>query len=189
MSIGAIAVRPDDPDVVYVGTGEGAVRNSISIGDGIYRSTDGGTTWTHLGLTDTERFSRIAIHPHNPRIVFAAAMGHAWGRNEERGLFRSTDGGDTWERVLYRNETTGASDVAIDPLDPDIVYAGMYDYRRRPWHFRSGGPGSGLFRSTDGGNSWTRLTDPALANGLPGNGVVGRVGSACTRRTRIASTR
>ena len=176
LSIGAIAVRPDDPDVVYVGTGEGAVRNSISIGDGIYRSTDGGATWTHLGLADTERFSRIVIHPHNPEVVFAAAMGHAWGPNEERGLFRSTDGGDTWERILYRNETTGASDVAIDPLNPDLVYAGMYDYLRRPWHFRSGGPGSGLFRSTDGGTSWTRLTDPALANGLPGTGVMGRVG-------------
>ena len=176
LSIGAIAVLPDDPDVVYVGTGEGAVRNSISIGDGIYRSIDGGATWTHLGLTDTERFSRIVVHPRNPRIVFAAAMGHAWGPNEERGLFRSADGGNTWERVLYRNETTGASDVAIDPLNPDIVYAGMYDYLRRPWHFRSGGPGSGLFRSADGGNSWTRLTDPALANGLPGAGVIGRVG-------------
>ena len=176
LSIGAIAVRPDDPDVVYVGTGEGAVRNSISIGDGIYRSTDGGATWTHLGLADTERFSRIVIHPRDPRIVFAAAMGHAWGPNEERGLYRSRDGGDTWERVLHANETTGASDVALDPLDPDIVYAGMYDYLRRPWHFRSGGPGSGLFRSTDGGDSWTRLTDPALENGLPGAGAIGRVG-------------
>ncbi|MDE2805971.1 MAG: hypothetical protein OXN18_12580 [Gemmatimonadota bacterium] len=176
LSIGAIAVHPDDPDVVYVGTGEGAVRNSISIGDGLYRSTDGGATWTHLGLTDTERFSRIVIDPENPEILFAAAMGHAWGPNEERGLFRSSDGGDTWERVLYVNETTGASDVAIDPLNPDIVYAGMYDYLRRPWHFRSGGPGSGLFRSADGGNSWTRLTDPGLENGLPGTGVIGRVG-------------
>ena len=176
LSIGAIAVHPDHPDVVYVGTGEGAVRNSISVGDGLYRSTDGGATWTHLGLTDTERFSRVVIHPHNPEVIFAAAMGHAWGPNEERGLFRSTDGGDTWERILYINETTGASDVAIDPINPDIVYAGMYDYLRRPWHFRSGGPGSGLFRSSDGGDSWTRLTDPALANGLPGNDVIGRVG-------------
>lgn len=176
LSIGAIAVGPDDPDVIYVGTGEGAVRNSISVGDGLYRSTGGGAAWTHLGLTDTERFSRIVIDPENPEIIFAAAMGRAWGPNEERGLFRSSDGGDTWERVLYVNETTGASDVAIDPLDPDIVYAGMYDYLRRPWHFRSGGPGSGLFRSADGGDSWTRLTDAALANGLPGTDVIGRVG-------------
>ena len=176
LSIGAIAVHPENPEVVYVGTGEGAVRNSISIGDGIYKTTDGGETWSHLGLTDTERFSRIVIDPGSPEIIFAAAMGHAWGPNEERGLFRSTDGGATWERVLYMNETTGASDVAVDPLDPDIVYAGMYDYLRRPWHFRGGGPGSGLFRSTDGGDSWTRLTDPALDNGLPGAGLVGRVG-------------
>ena len=176
LSIGAIAVHPDDPDLVYVGTGEGAVRNSISVGDGLYRSTDGGATWAHLGLTDTERFSRIVFHPENPEIVFAAAMGHAWGPNKERGLFRSRDGGDSWENVLYVNETTGASDVAIDPLNPDIVYAGMYDYLRRPWHFRSGGPGSGLFRSTDGGTNWIRLTDPTLANGLPGTDVIGRVG-------------
>ncbi len=176
LSIGAIAIRPDDPNVVYVGTGEGAVRNSISFGDGIYRTNDGGATWTHLGLTDTERFSRIVIDPEDPETVFAAAMGHAWGPNEERGLFRSRDGGDTWQRVLYTNETSGASDVAIDPLDPAIVYAGMYDYLRRPWHFRSGGPGSGLFRSTDGGDTWVRLTDPALRSGLPGAGLVGRVG-------------
>ena len=176
LSIGAIAVPPTDPEVVYVGTGEGAVRNSISFGDGIYKTTDGGRTWGHLGLTDTERFSRIAIDPDDPETVFAAAMGHAWGPNAERGLFRSRDGGATWQKVLYVNATTGASDVAIDPSDPDIVYAGMYDYLRRPWHFRSGGPGSGLFRSTDGGDTWTRLTDPTLDNGLPGAGLLGRVG-------------
>jgi photosystem II stability/assembly factor-like uncharacterized protein len=176
LSIGAIAVHPRDPDVVYVGTGEGAVRNSISIGDGIYKTTDGGETWTHLGLPDSERFSRIVINPLNTDEVFAAAMGHAWGPNEERGVFRSRDAGATWERVLYQNETTGASDVAIDPLNPSIVYAGMHDYLRQPWHFRSGGPGSGLFRSADGGDTWVRLTDPELENGLPGTGLIGRVG-------------
>jgi photosystem II stability/assembly factor-like uncharacterized protein len=176
LSIGAIAIRADDADVVYVGTGEGAVRNSISYGDGIYRTTDGGQSWTHLGLEDTERFSRIVIHPEDPRIVYAAAMGHAWGPNAQRGLYRSTDGGDTWDRILFVNETTGASDVAIDPEDPRIVYAGMYEYLRRPWHFRSGGPGSGLYRSMDGGDTWTKLTDPALENGLPGAALVGRVG-------------
>jgi photosystem II stability/assembly factor-like uncharacterized protein len=176
LSIGAIALHPGDPDVVYVGTGEGAVRNSISIGDGIYKTTDGGRTWAHLGLRDTERFSRIVVDASDPDLVFAAAMGHAWGPNQERGLFRSVNGGATWERVLYVGETTGASDVAIDPENPDIVYAGMHDYLRRPWHFRSGGPGSGLYRSTDGGDTWTRLTDPALDNGLPGKGLLGRIG-------------
>jgi len=178
LSIGAIAVRPDDPNVVYVGTGEGAVRNSISFGDGIYKSTDGGKSWTHLGSKDSERFSRIIIHSKNPRIVFAAAMGHTFGPNAERGLYRTQDDGRTWQRVLFVNETTGASDVAIDPHDPNIVYAGMYDYLRKPWHFRSGGPGSGLYRSTDGGITWTKLTDPALRNGLPGARLIGRVGVA-----------
>lgn len=181
LSIGAIAVDPTDPDVVFAGTGEGAVRNSISFGDGMYRTTDGGQSWTHVGLEDTERFARIAIDPMNPRTVFAAAMGHAFGPNPERGIYRSTDGGETWERVLFVSETTGASDVAIDPSDPSIVYAGMYDYMRKPWHFRSGGPGSGLYRSSDGGTTWTRLTDPALRNGLPGARLIGRVGVSIHR--------
>jgi photosystem II stability/assembly factor-like uncharacterized protein len=176
LSIGALAVQPDNPDVIYVGTGEGFVRNSISFGDGIYKSTDGGKSWRHLGLLDTERFSRIVIHPSHPDTVFAAAMGHAFGRNTERGVFRSTDGGVTWQRVLYVDDTTGASDIAIDPQDPAIVYAGMYDYQRRPWHFRSGGSGSGLYRSADGGSTWTKLTDPALHNGLPGARLLGRIG-------------
>jgi photosystem II stability/assembly factor-like uncharacterized protein len=181
LSIGAIAVQPDNPDVVYVGTGEGFVRNSISYGDGIYKTSDGGRTWTHLGLRDTERFSRIVIHPSNPQIVFAAAMGHAFGRNAERGIFRSTDGGATWTRTLYVDDTTGASDVAIDPQQPNIVYAGMYDYERKPWHFRSGGPGSGLYRSADAGVTWKKLTDPALRNGLPGVKLLGRIGVAISR--------
>ena len=121
LSIGAIAVQPDNPDVVYVGTGEGAVRNSISFGDGIYKTTDGGRTWKNLGLTDSERFGRIVIHPSNPQVVLAAALGHAFGPNQERGVFRSTDGGATWQRTLFVNESTGASDVAIDPQDPNIV--------------------------------------------------------------------
>lgn len=181
LSIGAIAVAPDNPDVVYIGTGEGFPRNSISFGDGIYKTLDGGKTWKHLGLKDTERFSRIVIHPTNPQIVLAAAMGHAFGPNEERGLYRSTDGGATWKRVLYVNPTTGASDVAFDPKDPNIVYAGMYDYLRQPWHYRSGGPGSGLYRSADGGVTWTKLTDPALKNGLPGAKLLGRIGISVSR--------
>jgi photosystem II stability/assembly factor-like uncharacterized protein len=181
LSIGAIAVQPDNPDVVYVGTGEGFVRNSISYGDGIYKSVDGGRTWKHLGLRETERFSRVVIHPSQPQVVLAAAMGHAFGRNPERGIFRSADGGATWTRTLYVDDTTGASDVAIDPQDPNIVYAGMYDYQRQPWHFRSGGPGSGLYRSSDGGVTWKKLTDPALHNGLPGAKLLGRIGVAISR--------
>jgi photosystem II stability/assembly factor-like uncharacterized protein len=176
LSIGAIAVQPDNPDVVYIGTGEGAVRNSISFGDGIYKTTDGGRSWKHLGLQKSERFSRIVIHPANRQIVLAAAMGKAFGPGEERGIYRTTDGGATWTRTLYTNDSSGASDVAIDPGDPNIVYAGMYDYQRKPWFFRSGGPGSGLYRSSDGGVTWTKLTDPALKNGLPGARLIGRVG-------------
>jgi len=176
LSIGAIALQPDNPDVVYVGTGEGAVRNSISFGDGIYKSTDGGRTWAHLGLEKTERFSRIVVDPRNPQTVLAAALGRAFGPNKERGMYRSTDGGKTWRQTLFVNDSTGASDVAIDPKDSNIVYAGMYDYLRQPWAFRSGGPGSGLYKSVDGGVTWKKLTDPALKNGLPGARLIGRIG-------------
>jgi len=182
LSIGAIAVQPDNPDVVYVGTGEGAVRNSISFGDGVYKTTDGGRSWTHLGLAASERFSRLAIHPTNANIVLAAAMGRAFGAGGERGIYRSEDGGATWQRTLHVNETTGASDVAIDPQDPNIVYAGMYEYQRRPWTFTSGGPGSGLYRSADGGLTWKKLTDPSLGNGLPGAKLLGRIGVSIHRK-------
>ncbi len=182
LSIGAIAIQPDNPDVVYVGTGEGAVRNSISFGDGIYKTTDGGRSWKHLGLKASERFSRIVIHPTNPAIVIAAAMGPAFGAGGERGIYRSADGGATWQRTLHVNDTTGASDVAIDPQDPNVVYAGMYDYLRQPWAFRSGGPGSGLYRSADGGLTWKKLTDPSLQNGLPGAKLIGRIGLSIHRK-------
>jgi photosystem II stability/assembly factor-like uncharacterized protein len=181
LSIGAIAVQHDNPDVVYVGTGEGAVRNSISFGDGIYKTTDGGRTWKHLGLAASERFARICIDPSNPNVIIAAAMGRAFGSGGERGIYRSADGGATWTRTLHGNETTGASDVAIDPQDSRIVYAGLYDYQRQPWSFRSGGPGSGLYQSTDGGVTWKKLTDPALANGLPGARLIGRIGISVHR--------
>lgn len=174
-SIGAMAIDLSNPEIIYVGTGEGDPRNDISYGDGIYRSDDGGETWNHLGLSNSERFSAIAINPDNPQIVYAAAMGTAWAPNEERGLFRSTNGGDTWEKILYVNSTTGASSVCINPENPNIIYAGMYDYLRQPWHFRSGGPGSGLYRSLDSGDTWELITDPNLNNGLPGEKVLGRV--------------
>ncbi len=180
LSVGAIALDPRNPQVIYVGTGEGNPRNSASFGDGIYKSFDGGKTWQHLGLRRTERFSRIIVNPLDPNIVFAAAMGHEWGPNTERGVYRSTDAGRTWKRVLYVNDTTGASDICFDPQNPNILYAGMYDYLRRPWHLRSGGPGSGLYRSTDGGSTWVKLTNPALHNGLPTD-TLGRIGVRVSR--------
>ncbi|MHB8095590.1 MAG: WD40/YVTN/BNR-like repeat-containing protein [Candidatus Aminicenantales bacterium] len=176
LSIGAVALSPGDPDTIYVGTGEGNLRNCISFGDGIYKSTNGGKTWTNLGLKDSERFTRIVVNPKNPKVVYAAAMGHLWGPNKERGLYRSNDAGATWKQVLYVNEQTGASDVAIDSKDPNIVYCGMYEVLRRPWNLQSGGLGSGLYRSADGGETWTKLTDPKLGNGLPGKKLIGRIG-------------
>jgi photosystem II stability/assembly factor-like uncharacterized protein len=176
-SIGAIAVSPANPDEVYIGTGEGFPRYPASYGDGVYKSEDGAKTWKRVGLEKTERIARIAIDPEDAKIVLVAAMGHEWGPNEERGVFRSTDGGTTWTRTLFVNPTTGASDVEFDPKDPKIVYAGMFDYRRYPWLIRSGGAGSGLYRSEDGGATWTRLNDPKLENGLP-DGLVDRVGVA-----------
>ena len=181
LSVGAVALAPDNPDNVYIGTGEGFPRNSTSVGDGIYKTTDGGLTWKHVGLTDTERFSRIIVSPKDSRVVFAAAMGHEWDPNEERGVFRSTDGGANWKRVLYVNPTTGASDICFEADNPDVLYAGMYDYLRKPWHYRSGGPGSGLYRSADGGATWVRLTDPILHNGLPGAKLLGRIGVSASR--------
>jgi photosystem II stability/assembly factor-like uncharacterized protein len=176
-SIGAIAISPANPDEVYVGTGEGFPRYPTSYGDGVYKTVDGAKTWTHVGLEKTERIARIAIDPSNPKTLLVAAMGHEWGPNPERGVFRSTDGGSSWKRVLFVNDTTGASDVQFDPKHPNIVYAGMFDYMRYPWLIRSGGDGSGLYRSTDAGETWTRLTDPKLQNGLP-TGLIDRVGVA-----------
>lgn len=175
LSLGAIALAPSDPSVVYLGTGEGNPRNSTSIGDGVYVSTDGGEAWSHAGLEDTERISRIRVHPGRPGTVWVGAMGHLWGPNEERGVYRSTDGGRTWRQVLYVDGNTGVADLALDVSNPRILFAAMWDFRRRPWHFRSGGPGSGLYRSKDGGDTWERLTDPALENGLPA-GPLGRIG-------------
>ncbi|MGI9625375.1 MAG: VPS10 domain-containing protein [Longimicrobiales bacterium] len=177
LSLGAVGLAPSDHNVLYLGTGENNPRNSTSIGDGLYRSTDRGKNWTHIGLENTERIARIRVHPTNPDIVWVAALGHAWGPNEERGVFRSVDGGATWQKVLYVDENTGAADLALDPANPRILYAAMYDYRRRPYHFRSGGPGSGLYKTTDGGETWTELTDAALDNGLP-EGPLGRIGVA-----------
>lgn len=159
-SVGDIAVHQGDTSVVWVGTGERANRQSTSWGDGVYKSTDGGETWSHMGLRESYHVGRIRMHPLDPDIVYVAAMGRLWGPNEERGLYKSVDGGETWEKVLHVDENTGVVDVALDPRDPEIVYAASYQRRRRPHGFNGGGPGSGLWKSTDGGSSWTKLGPP-----------------------------
>lgn len=168
-SIGDMAVEPGNPDVVYVGTGEANVRNSVSFGVGVYKTTDGGKTWKHLGLNDTRHISRIVINPADPRKVYVAAIGHAFGPNEERGVFMSEDGGATWKKSLYLDDRHGASDLDIDPQNPNILYAGMWYFDRKQWTHRSGDEKGGLYRSTDGGKSWTKLT-----KGIPT--LTGRIG-------------
>jgi photosystem II stability/assembly factor-like uncharacterized protein len=161
-SIGALAVAPSDPNVVWAGTGETFIRSNVSIGNGIYRSTDGGETWQQMGLDNTGRIGRIVIHPTNPDIVYAAALGHAYSPQEERGVYRTTDGGRTWERVLFVDRNTGASDLVMDPNNPRILFAGMWQLDIKTWGRESGGPGSGLFMSRDGGDTWTRLEGKGL---------------------------
>ncbi|MGH7475048.1 MAG: VPS10 domain-containing protein [Longimicrobiales bacterium] len=175
-SVGDIELHQRDTSIIWVGTGERANRQSTSWGDGVYKSTDGGRTWTNMGLADSHHVGRIRMHPENPDIVYVAAMGHLWGPNEERGLYKSTDGGRTWRKVLYVDEDTGVVDVAIDPEQPEVLYAASYQRRRRACCFHGGGAGSALWKSTDGGETWRRLT-----NGLPG-GIWGRIGIDIYRR-------
>ncbi len=179
-SVGAIALHQRDTSIVWVGTGERANRQSSSWGDGVYKSTDGGETWTNMGLRDSKHIGRIALHPDDTELVHVAAMGHLWGPNEERGLYRSRDGGESWEAILQIDDNTGVVDVALDPEDPNIVYAASYQRERRPWAFHGGGPGSALYKSTDGGESWERLTGPGIARGLP-EGEIGRMGISIYR--------
>ncbi|MBS1560712.1 MAG: glycosyl hydrolase [Bacteroidetes bacterium] len=168
-SIGAIAIDQARPDTVWVGTGESWTRNSTSVGDGVYRSYDGGKTWSFVGLPKSERIARIQIDPKDPRRVFVAVTGALWSDSKDRGLYRTTDGGATWENVLFTNERSGCADVVMDTTDPNVLYAAMWEFRRTPYSFASGGPGSGLYRSADGGTTWTKLT-----NGLP-QGDLGRI--------------
>ena len=185
-SVGAIALHQRDTAIVWVGTGERANRQSSSWGDGVYKSTDGGATWTNMGLRDSRHIGRIALHPDDADLVYVAAMGHLWGPNEERGLYRSRDGGTTWQPILQIDEHTGVVDVALDPSDPNIVYAATYQRARRAWGFHGGGPGSALYRSMDGGDSWERLSGPGATNGagaargLP-EGDLGRIGISIYR--------
>jgi len=169
-SVGAIAVAPSNHDIIYVGTGEAAPRGDITYGDGVYKSTDGGKTWNHVGLEDTRQIGALIVDPDNPDIVLVAALGHAFGPNAERGLFRTADGGKSWTKVLYRDQQTGAIDVSFDPHNPKIVFAALWQARRQPWNFSSGGSGSGLYRSADGGITWKQLS----GNGLPA-GILGRI--------------
>src|SRR5690242_17105164 len=151
-SIGAIALAPSNPNIIYVGSGEGLQRPDLSTGDGIYKSTDAGKTWTHLGLRDGQQIPALALDPRNANRIFAAVLGHPYGANTERGLFRSTDGGQTWQKVLYIDENTGASDVQIDPSNPQVIYASLWEARQGPWEFGNeySGAHGGLFKSTDG---------------------------------------
>ncbi|MEM6706931.1 MAG: hypothetical protein AAF690_29765 [Acidobacteriota bacterium] len=173
-AIGAVAIDQNAPDTVWVGTGEGNPRNSVSVGRGLYRTHDGGQTWDLLGLEETERIHRILLHPRDPETLWVCAMGKAWGANEERGVFRTRDGGATWQKVLYVDENTGCADLVVDPSNPETLMAAMWQYRRFPHFFRSGGPSSGLFRSTDGGSSWQRAQE---MDGMP-KGDLGRIGLA-----------
>jgi photosystem II stability/assembly factor-like uncharacterized protein len=184
-SIGAIAVAPSDPNIVYVASGEGLQRPDLSVGDGIYKSTDAGKTWTHLGLRDGQQIPALVIDPRNPDRVFAAVLGHPYGPNEERGIFRSTDGGQTWQKALYKDENTGGSAVELDPSNPDVIYASLWQARLGPWEDNNayGGPGGGLFKSVDGGNTWRPLT-----KGLPQGLLQINVAIAPSQPSRLYAT-
>ncbi|HYN21794.1 MAG TPA: glycosyl hydrolase, partial [Thermoanaerobaculia bacterium] len=170
-SIGSIAVAPSDPNVVYVGSGEANIRGNVAAGNGIYKSTDAGKTWTHVWKQEGQ-IGTLVVHPRDPDVAFAAVLGHAFGPNPERGVYRTRNGGKTWEQVLKKDPDTGASDVALDPSNPSRVFAAFWQARRRPWEMTSGGPGSSLWMSRDGGDTWTQITE-----GLP-EGVWGKVGVA-----------
>lgn len=171
-SIGAVDIHQKNPSIVWVGTGEGNPRNSQTEGAGIYKSIDGGKSWEHMGLTDTKTIHRVIIHPENPDIVYVGAHGTAWNDTEERGVYKTTDGGETWEKILYNNERTGVAEMVMDPENPNKMFVAMYEYRRWPWFFESGGEGSGLYMTLDGGENWKELTEE---NGLP-EGPLGRIG-------------
>jgi photosystem II stability/assembly factor-like uncharacterized protein len=181
-SIGAIAVAPSNPDIIYVGSGEGLQRPDLSVGNGIYKSTDAGKTWTHLGLRDGQQIPQIAVDPRNPNRLFVAVLGHPYGPNQERGIFRSTDGGQTFQKVLYKDENTGGSDVDIDPSNPDQVYASMWEARQGPWENGAwSGTNGGMFKSSDGGNTWH-----PMAKGLPDEGVTqAAIAIAPSRPSRV----
>ena len=175
-AVGALAVAEADHNVIYAGMGESCIRGDVSYGDGVYRSTDGGRTWVHLGLEDTRHIARVRVHPKDPDVVYVAALGHAFGPNRQRGVFRSKDGGKSWEHVLFQSDKAGAIDLSLDPNNPRILYAAIWEAQRTPWSLVSGGPDSGIFKSTDGGDTWEELT---VNPGLP-SGPKGRIGIAAS---------
>jgi len=173
-SIGAVAVDPGNPDVIWVGTGEGNPRNSLNGGFGIYKSLDGGRTWTLLGLEKTRHIHRIIVHPTNPNVVYVGAIGSPWGPHPERGVYKTSDGGKSWKQILFANELTGVADMVMDPSNPDKLFVAMWEHQRWPWFFKSGGAGSGLHMTVNGGENWTQITSK---EGLP-KGELGRIGLA-----------
>jgi len=181
-SIGAIAVAPSDPNIIYVGSGEGLARPDLSLGDGVYKSTDAGKTWTHLGLRHSQGIPALAVDPRNPNRVFAAVLGHPYGASEERGIYLSTDGGENWQKILSKDANVGGSEVEIDPASPDVVYASLWEVRLGPWEDGNqySGTGGGLFKSTDGGKTWRALT-----SGLPKGIIQVDVAIAASQPSRL----
>ncbi|MDP9143645.1 MAG: hypothetical protein M3N43_02945, partial [Actinomycetota bacterium] len=169
-SIGDLGLAPSNPNILYVGTGEPNNRQSSSFGTGVYKTTDGGQTFTHMGLRETQSIARVLVHPTNPDIVWVAAVGHLFGPNPDRGVFKTTDGGRTWRKVLFVDNSTGATELRMHPTNPNVLFAATYTRQRSAWGFASGGPGAGIWRSDDGGEQWTRVT----GGGLP-NGTMGRI--------------
>jgi photosystem II stability/assembly factor-like uncharacterized protein len=168
-SVGAVAVAPSDPNIIYVGMGEAEMRGNISFGDGAYKSTDVGKTWKHIGLENSFAIQNILIHPQNPNLVYASCMGKIFGANKDRGLYRSKDGGQTWEQILHKDDSTGCYDVKFDPTNPSIMYATLWQAHRTPYSLSSGGKGSGLYKSVDGGNTWKNVSEnPGLPKGILG---------------------
>ena len=173
-SIGSLAVAPSDHNVIYVGTGEACIRGNLAQGDGVYKSVDAGKSWKNIGLKDSRAIGKIIVHPANPDIVFVAALGHPYGPNTERGIFRTIDGGKTWQKVLYVDDKSGGVDVEFDPNNPHILFASLWQVRREPWILNSGGPGSGLYRSNDGGETWKKLGGGSAGTAAEAEGLAGR---------------
>ena len=173
-SIGAVAIQQSNPSVIWVGTGEGNPRNSLNGGYGIYKSLDGGKSWKSMGLEKTRHIHRVVIDPTNPDVVYVGAIGSPWGEHSERGVYKTTDGGKSWKKVLFANNRTGVADLVMDPSNPNKLFAALWEHKRDPWFFKSGGPGSGLYMTHDGGENWKKIT---VKEGMP-KGDLGRIGIA-----------